>query len=63
MDAYTLVLPGCDLTVLPALMGEDIEVTGPDYANGWHLEGAESVVLAAIEHLRNLQVLRMFIIL
>ena len=63
MDVYVLLTEDGDLDVLPRLMGADIEVTGPDQANGWTICGTESVVLESLEALKSFGLVVGYVIL
>jgi len=64
MDLYVAMAPGAVPEDLAGLEGLDVEITGPDYRNGYTLEGGDSAiaaVLAAMQQGR--EIVRFFIIL
>ena len=63
MDIYVALIKGANPHVLAELLALDIEVHGPDYKNGWTLEGSEADVMQALSVFQGFDMVRFFVVL
>lgn len=63
MDLYVAMVAGACPEDLAGLEGLDIEIIGPDYINGYTLEGSDDTIVTILEAMKNRELVRFFVIL